>query len=987
MGRHARTALLTVALLFAALRVSAQYYTWGADAPMKWSEIRTPEVRVIYPDTARRIAEQTFFYLRHLHRQIGYGFSYGPMQVPVVLHPQNFQSNGLTMYLPKRIELLTTPDAESYALPWIKQLAVHEYRHAVQFNNLNRGLFRILRYAVGQQSPTVGLLCMPAWAMEGDAVMAETQAAPFGRALQPSFTMGYRAMEGVGRGRNGRWRRNPDKWFCGSYRDYIPDHYRLGYQINTYAERRYGEPIWNKVVHYAVRNPYLIATTHVGLKRYYGTTVNRLFRETFDALQTHWDSIPTPPQSARPLVTLPEGNYTTYQWPIALGDTAIIAVKSDFDRPTRLVRYDRRTGREELVARTGVLSSRPTRCGSRIWWSEYRASLLFDERVNSKLCYLDLPEGRPRTVDRIRNALYPAGVDDTRIAWAEYDCSGRYSIAIGDGRRAEQRFALPADKEIHGLCWENRTAALYALITDDSGMWIARLTDEGVLQPVTAGSPTTLSDLSAADGKLYFGSIASGRDEVHALDLATGREYRLTRSTYGAFDGAPLPAGDSVAVTLYGRRGYALALQSLAEAEETAPAALPVNLFNPPLQPWPLPKLDTLRFTAEEAAEQQARHPKRRYHKALHAFNIHSWAPVAFDPFEAVDEHCVDLNFGATLLSQNLLSNTEAFASYGWNRDEGSMVRAGLFCSGWGVRLGFRFDYGGDRLVYRLSSPDPEGRETLYQPLPAFAHHRAIEVSASLPLLFQRGYHTRQLTLSAAWNYSNGRVADLGAIRWNEQGGIDNLDQIGYRSGLHKLTAGIAFSDQVRLAHRDFAPRFGYRLQLLGSMDPTNDDFSKLLAVHGSLYLPGVAPHHSLQLTAAWQNLYGGARFAPGYRPLSYRSSALIPTGFASSAITADRYRAVGADYQLPIAYPDGGICSVLYLKRIRLNIGGQWAAFRVPHGKRMIDRELWSVGGDLIVDFNLFRMPVKGTSTLKISCYRPSSGRWWFGSSLGLPF
>ena len=31
-------------------------------------------------------------------------------------------------------------------------------------------------------------------------------------------------------------------------------------------------------------------------------------------------------------------------------------------------------------------------------------------------------------------------------------------------------------------------------------------------------------DLRAANGKLYFGSIASGRDEVHYLDLESGKE-------------------------------------------------------------------------------------------------------------------------------------------------------------------------------------------------------------------------------------------------------------------------------------------------------------------------------------------------------------------------------------------------------------------------------------------------------------------------------
>lgn len=984
-------------LLFAAPQAAAQYYSWGSDAPMKWSAIETPDIRMIFPDSAEQAARRSFFYARRIRNDIGYGFARGPMRIPFVLHAENFEANGVVMYMPKRVELLTIPDAESYSMPWLKQLTAHEYRHAVQFNNLNRGVFRVLRYVAGQQSPTVGLLCMPAWAMEGDAVMAETEMSSFGRALQPAFTLGYRAMGRVGTDRTGtRYRRNTDKWFCGSYREHIPDHYRLGYQINAYAYDRYGENIWDKVARYGTRNPYLIATTHVGLKKYYRTTVNRLFRETFDALQRHWDSLPVQPNSARPLVELPAGNYTTYRWPLPLNDTTLLAVKEDYDRTSRFVLVDRRTGAERVIARTGLLSSRPVVCGRRLWWSEYRSSLLFEERVDSRLCCMDLPEtanganspnSRPRTVRGIRNALYPTAMRDGALAWVEYAAARGYSVVRYDGLTRHERTYVPIDKELHGLAWDDTTEALYALVTDDSGMWLGRFTNDGTLQQLTEGAYITLSDLRAGGGKLYFGSIASGRDEVHAYDLTAGREYRLTTSTYGAFDGAPTDSGDSLLLTTYDRRGYTLAAQSTAAAAPVAPEKLPVNVVNPPRKRWPVINLDTVRFTPADSTAQIARHPTRRYRKALHALNIHSWLPAAFDPFEAVDEHNVDVNFGATVLSQNLLSNTEAFAFYGWNRDEGSLVKAGLRYDGWGVRLGFSASYGGDRLVYSLASNDPETGELHRQPLPKPKKHYAFEASAVLPLLFQRGYHTRQLTLSAVWNYSNGQVADLGAIRRDENGTIANLDEIGYRGGLHKLTFGIGFTDQVRMAYRDFAPRFGWTLQASCSLNPTNDDFSKLLAGYGQIYLPGFARHHSLKIAAAYQTSVGGAVFAPGYRPLSYRSSALIPNGFSSSAIESNRYRAASLDYQLPVWYPDGGICAVVYVKRIRLNIGGQAAQFRVPAGGGMKQQRIWSAGGDLIFDFNVFRTPANYTSTFKLSVYHPSTGGVWVGGSLGLPF
>ena len=212
-----RRLLLLFALLCVlcgAERAAAQYYTWGSDPPQKWSAIRTPDVRMIYPDTVAGIARRTLFYIRTVRPDIGYGFRHGPMRIPFVMHPENFQSNGLVMYLPKRVEFLTSPAVDSYSMPWYKQLVAHEYRHAVQYNNLDRGVIRALSYVLGQQGSTIGLLCMPIWAMEGDAVMSETMMSSFGRGLQPSFSMAYRAMGSVGRDR-----RNIDRWFCGSYRD------------------------------------------------------------------------------------------------------------------------------------------------------------------------------------------------------------------------------------------------------------------------------------------------------------------------------------------------------------------------------------------------------------------------------------------------------------------------------------------------------------------------------------------------------------------------------------------------------------------------------------------------------------------------------------------------------------------------------------------------------------------------------------------------
>lgn len=970
--------LLSVWTVCGAGRVEAQYYTWGSDPPQKWSAIRTPDVRMIYPDTVSAVAQRTLFYIRTVQPDIAYGFRHGPMRIPFIMHPENFQSNGLVMYLPKRVEFLTSPAIDSYSMPWYKQLVAHEYRHAVQYNNLDRGVIRALSYVLGQQGSTIGMLCMPIWAMEGDAVMSETMASSFGRGLQPSFTLGYRAIGGVGRGR-----RNIDRWFCGSYRDYIPDHYELGYQVSSYAWERYGENVWDKVAWYGSRNPYVLATTRVALEKYYKTNVNKLFRATFDDLQRYWDSLPKQTDSAAPLTALPAGNYTTYQWPLALEDGKILVLKTDYARPARFVEIDG-AGAERVVAYVGQVSTRPALGSGRVWWTEYRRSTLFEQRVNSQLCYMDLADERPRTAVGQRRVLYPTPAGNS-LGWVDYNPDGRYTVVVNRANGATERFPAPDGTEIHGLAWDSLTVAWYVLLTDDSGMRIARI-DNGGVHSVTEGAYITLSNLRASAGRLYYGSIASGRDEAHCYDLMNRREYRITTSAYGAF--APSPVDGNVLVTTYDRLGYRVAVQSAADSLliPVAPSRLPRNAVNPPRKRWDVVNLDTVRFTGADSVHQGGTFRAKRYRKVPNLVNVHSWMPVAFDPFAAVDEHIIDLNAGVTLLSQNLLSNTEAYFSYGWNRNEGSLFNLGARYFGLGMHFDLNASYGGNQLFYLLSQYDPQTGNPVYQTHPAPDKYYSVGLSATLPLYFQRGYRTRQVSVTAGWNFSNGMVANLSKIEFDKDG-ISNMQRVGFRKGLHKVSFGVGYSDQVRLAHRDFAPRWGYTVSTAYTFNPANDHFSDLISLYGQAYLPGFAAHNSLKIAATYQTSIGGYKFPSGYAPLSYRSTRLIPRGFNSSDIMSNNYTAFSADYQLPVWYPEGGIGSVIYFKRVRVNVGGDYAQFRDVARAGMTWRRIWSVGGDIVLDVNAFRQPASATSTVKLSLYHPSSGGMWFTAAVGLPF
>jgi hypothetical protein len=582
------------------------------------------------------------------------------------------------------------------------------------------------------------------------------------------------------------------------------------------------------------------------------------------------------------------------------------------------------------------------------------------------------------------------------MAWVEDTIDARYHIIVEAGTEHSRRTTLPQGVEIHGLAYDNTTEALYAIITDDEGMHIARHTESGT-ESVTRAAYTTLSNLRASNGKLYFGSIASGRDELHSLDLSTGKEYQLSSSQYGSFSPAPYDK-EHVVATSYDKRGYLPVLQRITTDNEVEYRPHPEAMLLPESKPWGVINLDTVRFDSVAADSIAVKHPKRRFSRIGHAINIHSWAPASYNPYEIVEESKVAFNLGATIIAQNLLSTAEGFLTWGWNRDEGSVFKGTFRYYGLGVSLWFSGTYGGTQNVHTIYYYDPEKQEIVFPHPPKRDRYYSLSAGATLPLLFQRGYHTSQLTLSTSWNFSNGMTANVDKITING-GKITNLETIGYSEGVHQLSLGVGFSNQVRMSHRDFLPPWAVALSASYTLNPTTDDFGHLAVLYGKVYTPGFAKHHSLSLAASYQTSIGGFQSDYILSGLAFKSTRLLPRGFTSYDIYNKDYFAASLNYQLPVCYPDGGWGGVIYFKRIRLNIGGDYASFRKPEFDNLGTiveprRKLWAYGGDIIVDFNLFSMPHSATMTATLSLYGkganiplPKKNKFYVNFGLGLPF
>lgn len=958
-----RVIILSLLLLGAALPLSAQLYSLGTSPhDTKWRVLQQGEQSVVAPDYGEAMARKVLFLMDTLRHTIGYGLlpkgNVEPLAMPVVMHAASSASNGITIMAPERIEISTIPYIGGFATPWLRHLTLHEYRHAAQYAALFGGTARWLYYLLGEQALLATTGVMPFWWLEGDAVDAETQASLFGRALQPSFTMHYRAV-----GRDILEGENPDRWFSGSYNEYIPSHYHLGYQMVTTANTLAGRYAWGEIMEYAKDKPYTITPFEWAIREHLGYSTEGLFRETFERLNDHWESLPAREDSATTIPYPSERKYhNTYiqtKHPLWIDGERVVVVENSFDTPTALVKINTTSGTRRTLHHIGAINTRPAIIGDHIYWTEVQQLSSYAQHLGSVMCRARKDgKGSPeRVLDKSIYALYPTEFDG-ELVYVRYNLEGTYTIVLPEGE-----VTLPEGMECHGLAATGDR--LYLLTTGDRGMAIESLHpttfERKVVKPA---SRTTLSSLSAShDNRLYFGSIASGYDEVHTLDLLTGVEHRLTTSRYGSFYGVPSPDGKRLALALYDRNGYHLALSGIESQEVIEHHETPLNVVNPEVFRWAdYVCIDTLHYGAKEALDMREKVPSKPYGRGANMLNIHSWAPAYYRPDQLMSGNLSNIRFGATVTSQSLLS--DAISTLGiYYLPEGTVgANLNLKYIGWvpkfefnisadsakplvasrkgvvmeGGNYSYAYDYSDTQMSYEHRLPS--GRYSLYG-------------RVSLPFILAHSHITTTLTPAVELSLNNSHL-------YSPSTGT-------YHKGQTAVAATVQWNTYTRSAYRNLQPRWG--LALVGGVGKSIASFETTTTIGAYMraYTPAFGLNDGFTLRASWQGIEGN-----GALNYTLDFGWISPRGMRSEVYPDDLWGG-SLQYDTPLAYPDWGAKGIVMVKRLRasLFVDTLWGRLWTESGERVWS-DATTFGVDLWADTSWLRLPEQGDLTLRLGCY-----------------
>lgn len=985
--------IFTVILLaLTSFKSSAQFSLTGNDpAALRWRQMETENFRLIFPkgeDSLARVYGTELEVARlRIARSSGYliGQSYKG-KMPVVLHSHYVLPNASVTWAPKRMDIFTVNDPyEPMAMPWVRNLAIHEGRHAAQMQfGADRGN-KALHWLFGEMAAGAfaGIYPGPAF-LEGDAVVAETALSRSGRGRQASFLEYMRPAFDCGD------RRDYYRWFYGSNKNYTPDYYRVGYMLIAGARVFFNDPLFTQEYFDRVVRKGWLFNLQKTVKAASGKSFNESFRIIEENFQRLWNieaALREPFMSSRQISRTPR-MHTEYNGSVFDGNSGIYSLKSGMATPNCLVRLDP-NGKEKRIRSFASYTSDLflDSEGQRIFWSESVSGRRWTLGGSSRIRYVDLSKpGRVHNLTRKGRFFNPAPAEDGKvIAATEYPYAGGSRIVlldVADGT-VRKSFTAPDSLQFTESAWIGDR--LFAAGLSENGMGIYEVTGadsdgKAVLCQLLGPQPVTLSHLRTVpalrwlvslaepqgperdrapglskrpvseDGQLTFLCDRTGAMELYSLDVENLKLRQLTSTRYGISSPvfkadtlyySSLAASDRPQDYKQGRMMYATAVSDL-PITEVRYEDIHKYLVADALTAQENALGDSIAVAAEVKFSQPERYSKIRLP------HIHSWAPVYFnyDNVESIsgDDYYKTASLGATAMFQNLLSTGYGMVGYGAHEDpykDGDWRHSGhfkyIFTGLWPV-IEFSADFN-DRAAMDIQKIQVS-KERMYRlynkgtltDKPYFEGGLKVYI----PFNFSSGGINRGLIPQVKYKFTNDRYNDQilfqHIVKKDGKDVTETYSTIGENniSPLQTLDASIRGYVMRQKAPSQVFPSLGFGAELgfhfrPGHMKAYNP--TAYLYTYG--YLPGFTARQGLRLTASMEVWYGP------YEEGGIMEGALtaIPRGFVDTNLKSiinscseSRWRAT-ADYAIPFADVDWSFLSpVAYVKNFELTPFFDWS-------------------------------------------------------------
>ncbi|HEY9114649.1 MAG TPA: hypothetical protein VIN10_08100, partial [Bacteroidales bacterium] len=422
--------LFIIILVLISVNLKAQYFVNGQDpASIKWKQIKNGQFQIIFPENYDSVAQYYSNLLQLVSPFVSQPYNPKLHKISLILHNRTTTSNAMVAIAPQRMEFFEMPAQNTYPQIWQDQLSLHEYRHVVQENKMRQGLTKGLFFLTGEQ----GLAAVfggfvPFWFIEGDAVVSETMFSNSGRGRSPDFLYPLKAQV------LDKKIYKYDKAVYGSYKNFVPDHYQLGYQLVANANLNHGIEMWDKTLDLVARRFYYIMPFSVGMKKGTGTGKFSYYKKTMETLAEQWrkeDAIEE--VDSVEMISLPQKFYTDYLFPNSLENGSFIVQKTGLNDITRFVLVNE-NGKEKKLFTPGYdFEESLSVADSLLCWNEKGYDPRWQMRNYSVIKIHDLKTGKTRKISSKSRYFAPAlSPDGKRVATVYVSEKSEYALYILD---------------------------------------------------------------------------------------------------------------------------------------------------------------------------------------------------------------------------------------------------------------------------------------------------------------------------------------------------------------------------------------------------------------------------------------------------------------------------------------------------------------------------------------------------------------------------
>lgn len=944
--------------------VFGQYFQTGQDpASIRWRVIDTKNFQVICPDYYEAEAQRLAGKLEGVYPFGSYSLKHNPAKIPVVLHTQTIRSNGLVAWAPKRSEFFTTPHQSIYPQDWLEQLALHEFRHVVQVNKVNSNLPGWIRLLLGEQGTALAFgAYLPWWLIEGDAVVTETALSRYGRGRLPSFLMEHRAQvldKGV---------YSYDKAYLGSYKDFVPDHYKLGYYLTGNMRAKYGTALWEKVFAQTGSKPLSLTPVRKVLKEQTGMNTAENYSDVFDSLRTTWQQEDARYNSAPFTVRTPASRfYTSYTHNHWLNNAEVLSYKTAHDRIPAFVKTGPERIETTMYTPGNVFYESVDYDGEWIIWSERISDPRWHHSGRSLIRMVHSGSKLQADIEPEWKAFSPAvSPGKQHVAVVEADFASQYYISVyrlSDGS-LQHRYQSPGNNYFFSPEWISANQ-LAVIVLTNAGKRLAIIDfSENRLTYLTDHDPGDMKHLHKAGEYLYFIASWSGKNSLYRINI-NNREIELVyEPRFGVESPAVSPDGRKIVLSDYTADGFRL-IEIPADHRGIGPFES-VQKGNYAL--------------AEKLADQEAgivlfsdsvatAYPSKAYSKAGNLFNFHSWAPVY------VDTENYGFTPGVSLMSQDLLGISETVLGYQYDMTEKTgRFTANYSFKGWYPVIDFDFSLGNRASEYMQISRRVDNQGQTVNQDTSMQRFTWGQTSAglniSLPLSFDKGAFSRLVQPEVQYGFTRYNKHD--SIPENFREG--KFHSLGYRMYFHQL---------MRKSYLDMYPDYGIVLDAHFRHSPAGSlRAGHMGALQSVVYLPGLMKNHGIRL-------YGGAQQKKDGEALAFSDIVRYARGWGRIATTA--IYTTGGDYKFPVVYPDQNLFGMLYVRRINASVFADFSRLKGNYYDNgeiagTYTTDISSVGSEVTADVNMLRFYAPATVGFR-SSYLPRKKQVFFELLFSIDF